>query len=238
MKKCDLTFGSEECLLVMKKDECLDKCQHIQKLSLEEIADIMIEFLMDDSEILRAKKSPEVRERVIKKMSKISDNVVNAIIRSVDNARIKMEAEDIKATVLMTINFSIDSFDMTKSSFGTHLRWAIKGEVANILRKFKAKKREVDYWHISSSLQDEIGTEGTEDIKLEDLLGEDDNNFEIVEIKQFIEQLTEDEQQVIKLLLHDCSAKEIFNLIGVPVIIVHEIIASLREKTTRYFKKQ
>ena len=237
MGKCRLVFGEDECRKAMVRDRCLDDCRHLKKLTHTEMVDIITKYLLKDSEVIRAREDEQLRGKIIQKMLDTTDRIVDAVLRSTNNPRLISEAEDIKAAMQIVIDISIDSFDMTKSSFRTHLTWLVRGELANYLRKLLADKRSINFYHIAGSLQDVLQTSDGEEGTYAEIVGKSDYEFETIAIREFLDELSGDEQQVIRLMLGGYKAKEIFDILGISIIEVHEIIASIELKTTDFLEE-
>jgi len=237
MSKCSLVFGEDKCREAMVRDKCLDDCKHLKKLSHTEMVDVITRYLLKDSEVIRAREDEQLRGKVIQRMLDTTDRIVDAVLRSTNNPRLISEAEDIKAAMQIVIDISIDSFDMTKSSFRTHLTWLVRGELANYLRKLLADKRSINFYHIAGSLQDVLQTSDGEEGTYEEVVGKSDYEFETVAIREFLDELSSDEQQVIRLMLDGYKAKEIFDILGISIIEVHEIIASIELKTADFLEE-
>lgn len=235
MKKCEQSFGSEICLKIIKKKDCLDSCGYLQGLSQEELIDNVIYFLLEDSDVLRAKTDKTIREKVIKKFINIANRIVGTTLNSTGNPRLIMEKEDIEAEMHIVIDLSIDIFDMTKASFKTFMSWRVRGKLANLLRTYRSKKRSVNYFYIVGSLQDETDNNGNDEKSLyEDFIGVEDPNFSRIEREQFIEELSEDEQQVLKLMIDGYNPKDIFRLLDISSIEVYDIISSITIKSQEF----
>lgn len=237
MDGCELIFGEDECQKVMTRSKCLDKCGYLEQLSDDELVEVIIQYLLRENEVVRARKDDDLRGRIILGMMKASDRIVDKVLRSTGNARLIMEAEDIKATMYMTIDASIDNFDETKGSFYTHVKWRVRGELSNLLRKFLAAKRSINFYHIVGSLQDKLQNSDDDTSTYEDVVGRSDYGFEMIELEEFLDELSDDEQQVIKLMFDGYDVKEIFDLLGISVIEVHEIVATIKVKVMEFSTK-
>lgn len=233
MKKCKWNFGTDECLKNVENRRCLDSCDYLKGLSQDDLIDVVVNFLLDDSDILRAKTDELIREKVIKKAITFVNRIVESTLKSIGNPRLDMEKEDIKAEMHIAINISIDKFDMTKASFKTFMTWIVRGKLSNLLRMCLSQKRSINYYNVVGSLQDNAD-EDEKGGAYEDFIGTEDLGFNEIEREQFIAELSEEEQQVLRLMINGHDLKDIFKLLNISTIEVYSILASITIKSQEF----
>jgi RNA polymerase sigma factor (sigma-70 family) len=241
MDGCGYTFGHTNCRRKNEVKQCIYGCSYLSGLDDNKLLQTIVEYLVNDDDITMARDGDDIaRGRVIESCKKTISYLVDTVIVAMNNPRVTMEAEDIKAELMIAVDISINNFTPGRANFRTFVRWQLKGDLSNILRKLTTTdKRKITFLYGMKSIEKPIssGKEGSDAITLGSTLEYEETTLADMEWEEFFNELASDEIQIMKLMIEGYGRKEILSVLDISENQEHEILASIRIKTEDFLSE-
>ena len=173
----------------------------------------------------------------------ISDNAHGIARKYINEGRKKgcvyfMDEEDIDYAINLGISYALKTFDNSKSKFSTHLFRCVTCRIVNINKVLTTKnkrEKDVDVLSANFGIQEKDGKpQEIIDLITYDKCLEEYNQEANYEIKDLINNLTDNNKKIAILLISGYSMVEISKIIGMSVSSVHyRIKNSLKKELLR-----
>ena len=173
----------------------------------------------------------------------ISDNAHGIARKYINEGRKKgcvyfMDEEDIDYAINLGISYALKTYDHSKSKFSTHLFRCVTCRIVNINKVLTTKnkrEKDVDVLSANFGIQEKDGKpQEIIDLITYDKYLEEYNQEANYEIKDLINNLTDNNKKIAILLISGYSMVEISKIIGMSVSSVHyRIKNSLKKELLR-----